>query len=35
MTVKTQLFYGAFSGTTWVSRCLKKTSCGLLWCKGR
>ena len=27
----TQLFYGPFSWTTWVSRCQKRT----LWCKGR
>jgi len=25
----TQLFYGPFAWTTWVSRCQRKTSCGL------
>ena len=31
----TQPFYGPFSGATRVSRCQKKSSSGLLWCKGR
>ena len=31
----TQPFYGPFSGATRVSWCQKKSSSGLLWCKGR
>jgi len=31
----THPFYGPFSGTIEVSRCQKKASSGLLWCKGR